>query len=89
MDDLRLKTDKEVEEILSMKIDSLKSEGYDVSFGTIGKRTTYCMIFKGDDEILGYTYVRGDISKIRPCVGRLKSLIQALNRKYLLYESKN
>jgi len=89
LNELYQKTDEEIESMISEKISAVESEGYTVTFGTIGNRTTYCMISNGDDEILGYTYIRGDLSNKRPTIGKYKALIQSLNRKYLLYDSQN
>lgn len=79
--------DKELSVIVADKVNQLRADGYQVEFGTIGVRTTYCFIHKDDIEIVGYTYIRGDLSKKRYVLGQYKSLMQAVNRKYLLYDS--
>lgn len=79
--------DEELAAIVADKVIQLCADGYQVEFGTIGLRTTYCFIHKGDMEIVGYTYIRGDLSKKRYVLGQYKSLMQAINRKYLLYDS--
>lgn len=79
--------DEELSAIVADKVNQLVNDGYQVEFGTIGLRTTYCFIHKDDIEIVGYTYIRGDLSKRRYVLGQYKSLMQAINRKYLLYDS--
>lgn len=79
--------DEELAAVVADKVNHLRADGYHVEFGTIGVRTTYCFIYKGDMEIVGYTYIRGDLSKKRYVLGQYKSLMQAINRKYLLYDS--
>jgi len=71
----------EIENNLNSKIEQLKSEGYDVQFGTIGNRTTYAMIYRGDEEIVGYTYIQGSLENKSELIGRSKALTQALARK--------
>lgn len=80
-------SDQELHKVLGARVEALESEDYLVTFGEIGRRTTYCMLSRGDREIVGYTYIRGDLSGNRPVIGRLKALMQAINRKYLLYDS--
>jgi len=79
--------DEELAVVVADKVNQLRADGYQVEFGTIGVRTTYCFIHKDDIEIVGYTYIRGDLSKKRYVLGQYKSLMQAVNRKYLLYDS--
>lgn len=71
----------EIENNLNSKIEQLKAEGYDVQFGTIGNRTTYAMIYRGDEEIVGYTYIQGSLENKSELIGRSKALTQALARK--------
>lgn len=62
---------------------SMTDLGYDIEFGHIGKKTTYCMLTKGDEEIVGYTFIR-NTRYSNENVGKLKSLQQAIARKEIL-----
>lgn len=57
--------------------------GYELTFGHIGKKTTYCMMVKGDEEIVGYTFIR-NLKYLNENVGMLKALQQAIARKEVL-----
>lgn len=78
----------EIEETLNNKIAELNSEGYEVEFGSIGQRTTYALIHKGDEEIVGYTYIQGSLENKNELIGKNKALAQALARKDMSKESK-
>ena len=59
---------------------SLKEEGYEISFGNIGLKSTYCLLSKGDDEIVGYTFIK-NLKYKNNNIGTLKALQQAIARK--------
>lgn len=69
------------------RIDNLTKDmralGYEITFGHIGKKTTYCMMVKGDEEIVGYTFIR-NLKYLNENVGMLKALQQAIARKEVL-----
>ena len=71
---------KEVDTTLDSLVSELESEGYEVIFGKIGLRTTYVLLKKDDDEIVGYTFLK-DMKFYKENVGRLKALQQAIARK--------
>lgn len=71
----------EIEKGINSKMNELKAEGYDVEFGTIGQRTTYAMIHRGDEEIVGYTYIQGDLKNKNELIGKNRALAQAIARK--------
>lgn len=73
---------QETTEAINKIIDDLTNEGYEVEFGSIGKRTTYAMIYRGDEEIVGYTFIK-NLAYKNELVGRLKALQQAIARKTL------
>lgn len=66
---------KELEEVLN-------KDGWSLTYGTIGKRTTYLLLTRDEEEIVGYTFVR-DLKYHNENVGRLKALQQAIARKDL------
>lgn len=76
----------ELEQSLNAQINNLNAEGYDVSFGYIGNRTTYALLVRGDEEIVGYTYIRGDLKYKNDIVGKSKALTQAIARKNIIQE---
>lgn len=70
---------------LESHIKSLESEGYSVTFGEIGNRTTWALLSKEDGtEITGYTYIRGDLSKKNETTGKYRALLQAMARKSMM-----
>lgn len=71
----------EIEESLNSKISNLESEGFKVEFGSIGQRTTYALLQRGTEEIVGYTYISGSLDNKNDLIGRDKALAQALARK--------
>lgn len=71
----------EIEESLKSKISELESAGYTVEFGSIGNRTTYALLQKGTEEIVGYTYISGSLENKNELIGKDKALAQALARK--------
>ena len=62
---------------------SVTDLGYEIEFGHIGKKTTYCMLTKDDEEIVGYTFIR-NTKYSNENVGKLKALQQAIARKEIL-----
>lgn len=76
----------ELEQSLQAQIDNLSAEGYEVSFGYIGNRTTYALLVRGDEEVVGYTYIRGDLRFKNEIVGKSKALTQAIARKNIMQE---
>lgn len=76
----------ELEQSLQAQIDNLNAEGYEVSFGYIGNRTTYALLVRGDEEVVGYTYIRGDLRFKNEIVGKSKALTQAIARKNIRQE---
>lgn len=81
----KLKERREVEttEQLNALVAELNGEGYAITFGTIGQKTTYALLSKDDEEIVGYTFIK-DLKYKNPLIGKLKSLQQAVARKSLL-----
>ena len=60
----------------------LKSEGWELVYGTIGKRTTYLLISKEDEEVVGYTFIK-NLQYNNPNVGKLKAIQQVIARRDL------
>lgn len=81
----KLKERREVEtkEQINALVAELCNEGYSITFGTIGQKTTYALLEKGDEEIVGYTFIK-DLKYKNPLIGQLKALQQAMARKSLL-----
>lgn len=79
---------QECNDQLNSLVDSLKSEGFNVEFGNIGKRTTYALLSTedGSKEIVGYTFVR-NLDYYKENVGKLKALQQAIARKKISEEN--
>lgn len=77
---VRAYTEKDNIERLSKLCESIESEGYTIEFGHIGKKTTYCLLSKGDEEILGYTFIR-NLKYSNELVGKIKAIQQAIARK--------
>ena len=82
---LKQRRDEENQKHLNHLMQEVKSEGYEIQFGEIGKKTTYCLLTKEDEEILGYTFIQ-DIQYKDPVVGQLKSLQEAVVRKSVLHK---
>ena len=80
---LRQSREKEVLENLESLTKSMESEGFSVTFGEIGQRTTYALMTRGDEEVVGYTFIR-DLHYKNPTIGKLKALNQAIARKCAL-----
>lgn len=82
------------DEDTAKKIDELMAHvselGYAVEVGTIGKKTTYALLYKedSDEEIVGYTFVKNS-KYMNANVGVLKALQQALARKEMLENKEN
>lgn len=72
-------TNAQIENLLA----ELRQEGYTVTFGTIGEKTTYAFLQNGEEEIVGYTFIK-DLRYKNESVGKLKALQQAVTRKSLL-----
>lgn len=85
-DYVRQKSDEVVTERLETITKSLEEEGFSVSFGTVGRKTTYCLLSKGEDEYVGFTFIR-NLKYLNEKVGKLKALQQSLARKEII-ESK-
>ena len=81
--ELKKRREIEMQDNLNNAIDQIMSEGYDVRFGEIGTKTTYALLTKGDEEIVGYTFIRDSRYK-NETIGRYNALQQALTRKSLL-----
>ena len=79
---LRESKNNEVITYINEIISNLNSEGYDVVFGKIGNRTTYCLLTNKDKdvEIVGYTFIK-NLKYYDENKGKLKSLQQAVARK--------
>jgi hypothetical protein len=59
--------------------------GYSISFGTIGRRTTYALLVREDgQEVVGYTYMRGPMEQYNELLGQYKALSQAEARRILI-----
>lgn len=71
----------EIESNMNQRIEQLNEEGYTVEFGYIGKRTTYALLIRGTEEIVGYTYIQGSLENKNDLIGRSKALAQASARK--------
>lgn len=56
----------------------LEGKGYQVEYGKIGNKSTYCLISKGEEEYVGYTYVK-DLSNANENIGKLKALNNAIS----------
>ena len=82
-DAVREESKRDLNLVLEEKLNLLKSEGYDVEFGQVGKRTTYAMIFNGDEEYVGWSYLR-KLEYFKEVVGKLKALQQASVRKVMI-----
>lgn len=86
---IRENRSEEVKKSISDILQSLESEGFLVEFGSIGKKTTYAMIYTEDHEIeyTGYTFIR-NLKRYDENTGKLKALEQALARRKSLEERK-
>lgn len=80
---LNERRENEIKEQLASLTSELNQEGYEVIFGEIGKKTTYALLVNGDDEIVGYTFIK-DLRYKNALVGKYKALQQAVTRKSLL-----
>ena len=67
---------------------SLQDEGYEVTFGTIGEKTTYVFLKRDEEEIVGYTFIK-DLRFKNDSVGQLKALQQAVTRKSLMEQEES
>ena len=85
---LQERREKDISDSLSREIAKLSEEGYRVEFGNIGTKTTYALITNGEDEIVGYTFIK-DISFKNDMIGQYKALQQALTRKNMLSEKES
>lgn len=83
---LKERRDADLNEQLNTAIDSIMNEGYEVQFGEIGKKTTYVLLTKDEEEIVGYTFIK-NLSYKNETIGRYKALQQALTRKSMLEQS--
>ena len=80
---LKERRDTELKEQLANLLKSVEDEGYTVTFGEIGQRTTYALLSRGDEEVLGYTFIK-DLNYKSELVGKCKALQQAIVRKSLI-----
>lgn len=80
---LKERRDTEMREQLAKAIATVEAEGYTVTFGEIGQKTTYAMLARGEEEIVGYTFIK-DLNFKNELVGKYKALQQAMTRKSLL-----
>lgn len=80
---LRKRREAELQEKLNDLVDQVMDDGYDIQFGEIGNKTTYVLLSKGDEEIVGYTFIK-DVQYKNETIGRYKAIQQALARKSIL-----
>lgn len=80
---LKERREADLQEQLNNAIDAIMEEGYDVRFGEIGQKTTYALLTKGEEEVVGYTFIK-NLNYKNETIGRYKALQQALTRKALL-----
>lgn len=80
---LRQSREREILEQLESLTKSMEAEGFSITFGEIGQRTTYALMTRGDEEVVGYTFIR-DLHYKNPIIGKLKALNQAIARKCAL-----
>lgn len=80
---LKKRREAELNDKLNDLVDVVMDEGYDIQFGEIGNKTTYVLLSKGDEEIVGYTFIK-NVQYKNETIGRYKALQQALARKALL-----
>ena len=78
----------DIENNLNNAVKDLESEGYEVTFGEIGKRTTYALLVRGDEEVVGYTYIRGSLAYKNDLIGKYRALTQAIARKQIIVDLK-
>lgn len=66
----------------------LQDEGYIIHYGSIGQKTTYCMLTRddNDEEIVGYTFIR-DVRYKNEVLGKLKALQQVVARRDMMQEN--
>lgn len=79
----RERNEKDTLSRIDTLVKSMNDIGYEVTFGHIGRKTTYCMMSKGEEEIVGYTFIR-NLKYMNENVGMLKALQQAIARKEVL-----
>jgi hypothetical protein len=79
-DYVREKSDQAVTKRLEELSADVEKDGYQITYGNVGKKTTYCLISKDDNEFVGFTFIR-NIHYMNKKVGMLKALQQALARK--------
>ena len=86
-DKVRKNRDTEVQTQINEIINNLANEGLSVEFGTIGKKTTYAMIYSDnhDVEYVGYTFIK-NVKYYNENTGKLRALNQAIARKETLNE---
>lgn len=83
---IRERSEKDTINRISELSKEMSDKGYSIQFGSIGKKTTYCLLTKDpDEEIVGYTFIK-DSRYLNVNVGKLKALQQAIARKELLEE---
>lgn len=82
---IRVSRDQDISNSLEESIKLLENEGYKVEFGQIGKKTTYALVYRDEDntEYVGYTFIR-NLKYYNPQIGRLRALNQAIARKETL-----
>lgn len=81
-DMVRARSEADTEERIAKLTEEITGKGYSVEFGQIGKKTTYCLLSKDDEEIVGYTFIQ-NTKYLNEKVGKLKALQQAISRKEL------
>lgn len=82
---IKQKREQEVLDSLAKLTAEVEAEGYAIEYGVLGTKTTYCLLTKDDDEVVGYTFVK-NVKMKNENVGKLRSLQQAITRKQVLEE---
>ena len=83
---LKERRENEFNEQLNKMISDITAEGYQIQFGEIGNKTTYALLTKDGEEILGYTFIK-DLKYKNEVIGKYKALQQAVTRKSVLENS--
>lgn len=83
---VRINREKEIVDQVAELESLLSKENWVITYGTIGKRTTYVLLARDDEEIVGYTFIR-NLEFYNKDVGKLKALQQAIARKELAENS--
>lgn len=79
-----IRVNREAEIVAQIKSleEGLAKDGWSLSYGNIGEKTTYLLLTRDEEEIVGYTFVK-DLNYRNDNIGRLKALQQAIARKDL------